>query len=151
MKIKLVMVKKLSYYFCGSVALSILNDVDNPLEVELDSLTRQELVGLDRAISTDIIRVTVGLSEFKAKVEAIVKPKKRTEPVKEEVIEVKTEVKIEEVKEEIEVTPVEEITPVVEVEEEPTEVVEKVEEVKKETPVKPTSVARKQPRNTTKK
>ena len=34
MNIKLIITSRLSYYFCGSVALSILNSYDNPLVVE---------------------------------------------------------------------------------------------------------------------
>lgn len=126
MNIKLVMVNKLSYYFCGSVSLSILNDEGNPLVVDLDKLSKQELIGLNRAVSTGIVGVIEGKDEFTRRYEAVKPTKKKAEKTEEvktaEVVEpVVEEVKVEEKAVEIEVTEevkVEE-APAVEVEEAP--------------------------------
>ena len=69
MNIKLIITSRLSYYFCGSVALSILNSSDNPLVVDLDKLSKQEVIGLTRASKTGVIKAIEGESELYAKAE----------------------------------------------------------------------------------
>lgn len=126
MNIKLVMVNKLSYYFCGSVSLSILNDEGNPLVVDLDKLSKQELIGLNRAVSTGIVDIIEGKDEFTRRYEAVKPTKKKAEKTE--------EVKLEEVK------AVEVVEPVVEeikVEEKATEA-EVLEVIKEEVKVEET-------------
>lgn len=120
MEIKLIINSRLSYYFCGSVSLSILNNVSNPLSLTLDSLTKQEVIGLNKAVKTGVIKVIEGESELFALAESFIKRKEKkeiavettvetveeikeeiTEPVKEEVVEETVEDIKEEVEEEI--------------------------------------------------
>ena len=126
MNIKLIITSRLSYYFCGSVALSILNSYDNPLVVDLDKLSKQEVIGLTRASKTGVIKAIEGESELYAKAETFTTKKK--ESPKEETITEKTEEVIEEIKQPVvEVQPEPEVQEVVEVE-------VKIEEEVKETP-----------------
>lgn len=128
MNIKLIITSRLSYYFCGSVALSILNSYDNPLVVDLDKLSKQEVIGLTRASKTGVIKAIEGESELYAKAETFTSKKK--EAPKEETIAEKIEEVIEEIKQPVvEVQPEPEVQEVVEVEDEV-----KVEEEVKETP-----------------
>lgn len=53
--LKLVMARKLSYYFCGNIALNISNTENNPVVVDINDLTDQECVGLNRAVKTKVI------------------------------------------------------------------------------------------------
>ena len=104
MEIKLIINSRLSYYFCGSISLSILNTVKNPLTLTLESLTKQEVIGLNKAVRTGIIKVLEGESELVALADSFVKPKfKKEETVVEvtEVLEVKEETVQEEVEEEV--------------------------------------------------
>ena len=128
MNIKLIITSRLSYYFCGSVALSILNSSDNPLVVDLDKLSKQEVIGLTRASKTGVIKAIEGEAELYAKAETFTSKKK--EAPKEETIAEKIEEVIEEIKQPVvEVQPEPEVQEVVEVEDEV-----KVEEEVKETP-----------------
>lgn len=128
MNIKLIITSRLSYYFCGSVALSILNSYDNPLVVDLDKLSKQEVIGLTRASKTGVIKAVEGEAELYAKAETFTTKKK--EAPKEETIAEKIEEVIEEIKQPVvEVQPEPEVQEVVEVEDEV-----KVEEEVKETP-----------------
>ena len=128
MNIKLIITSRLSYYFCGSVALSILNSYDNPLVVDLDKLSKQEVIGLTRASKTGVIKAIEGEAELYAKAETFTSKKK--EAPKEETIAEKIEEVIEEIKQPVvEVQPEPEVQEVVEVEDEV-----KVEEEVKETP-----------------
>ena len=96
-----------SYYFCGKVALSIKNTVSNPASISFESLSSDEVVGLVRAIKTNVIKAVEGedvlLSKFK-EINDKRKSKKETtevEKVTEEVKEAEVVVEaIEEVKEE---------------------------------------------------
>ncbi len=137
MNIKLIITSRLSYYFCGSVALSILNSSDNPLTVDLDKLSKQEVIGLTRAAKTGVIKAIEGEAELYAKAETFT-TKKKEEPKEASIAEIKE--KIEEVIEEIK-QPVVEIQPEPEVQ----EVVEVKDEVKVEEEVKevPKTTARK--------
>ena len=128
MNIKLIITSRLSYYFCGSVALSILNSYDNPLVVDLEKLSKQEVIGLTRASKTGVIKAIEGEAELYAKAETFTSKKK--EAPKEETIAEKIEEVIEEIKQPVvEVQPEPEVQEVVEVEDEV-----KVEEEVKETP-----------------
>ena len=128
MNIKLIITSRLSYYFCGSVALSILNSYDNPLVIALDKLSKQEVIGLTRAAKTGVIKAIEGEAELYAKAETFTTKKK--EASKEEAIAEKIEEVIEEIKQPVvEVQPEPEVQEVVEVEDEV-----KVEEEVKETP-----------------
>lgn len=132
MNIKLIITSRLSYYFCGSVALSILNSYDNPLVVDLDKLSKQEVIGLTRASKTGVIKAIEGEAELYAKAETFTSKKKEApkEAPKEETITEKIEEVIEEIKQPVvEVQPEPEVQEVVEVEDEV-----KVEEEVKETP-----------------
>ncbi len=64
MNIKIAIASRLSYYFCGSVSLSILNTEDNPVSLDLDKLSKQEVIGLSKALKTKVIKVTEGESEL---------------------------------------------------------------------------------------
>lgn len=131
MNIKLAITGRLSYCFCGRVALSVKNTEKNPVEVELDWLTDKEVISLVRAIKTGSIRALAGEKQLFEREYALVsdrkKDKKEVEApvvvteVKEEekpaeIVEKVTEkeVVVEEVKEEVESEPKAEEAPVVE-------------------------------------
>ena len=107
MTLKLALVMTNSYYFCGKVALSIKNTVNNPVSISFESLSSNEIVGLVRAIKTNVIKAVEGedvlLSKFK-EINDKRKSKKETtevEKVTEKVKEAEVVVEaIEEVKEE---------------------------------------------------
>ena len=107
MTLKLALVMTNSYYFCGKVALSIKNTVSNPASISFESLSSDEVVGLVRAIKTNVIKAVEGedvlLSKFK-EINDKRKSKKETtevEKVTEEVKEAEVVVEaIEEVQEE---------------------------------------------------
>ena len=116
MKIKLMINGSVNYYFCGTVALNRAQHTKLPLEVELDSLTEQEIVGLARASYSGVITVAEGNTELLEKASYILSDTKLGKkldlslPKEELVLETEKEVE-EEVKEEkVE----EEGTPVVE-------------------------------------
>lgn len=119
MNIKLIITSRLSYYFCGSVALSILNSYDNPLVVDLDKLSKQEVIGLTRAAKTGVIKAIEGEAELYAKAETFASKKQKHLKKKEETIAEKIEEVIEEIKQPVvEVQPEPEVQEVVEVEDE---------------------------------
>ena len=132
MKIKLIIASRLSYYFCGTISLSILNTIENPVEVLLESLTKQEILGLSKASKTGVISIVEGQEALASKAKEYVKPKFIKEDVT-PVVEVKEDVQ-----------PVVEVVEVEKVEQEA--VIEEVKDLEEEV-IKP--VARK--RNTTKK
>lgn len=69
MTLKLALVRANSFYFCGKVALAVKNTENNPVSVEFDSLNDKEIIGLVRAIKTNVIKAVEGedtlLSLFK--------------------------------------------------------------------------------------
>lgn len=152
MKIKLIMKKPLSYFFHGPVTLSNLNNIDNPFEIDLDSLSKQDIIGINRAHNTEVISIIEGLDEFKDKLATYTKTKKEVilDPVEltkekeievvETVVEPKTEVIVEKQTEE----KVEPVDPIVEeVKEDKVEEVEIKEEAPKATPRKRTTTTKK--------
>lgn len=147
MKIKIIMKKPLSYFFHGPVSLNNFNTIENPFVIDLETLTKQDLIGINRAHNTEVIQVIEGLEEFKAKIATYAKTKKEAILVDEVKVDV-PEVVVEEVKEEtkVEDSKVED-EPVVELKDEP-EIVEEIKEdepkveVSEETP-KPTPTTRK--------
>ena len=144
MTLKLALVMTNSYYFCGKVALSIKNTVNNPVSISFESLSSNEIVGLVRAIKTNVIKAVEGedvlLSKFK-EINDKRKSKKETtevEKVTEEVKEAEVVVEaIEEVKEE-KTSEKEESNVEVEIEKE----VEVTEEVKEKSTVESKPVAK---------
>ena len=92
MALKLIMVGRLSYYFCGRIALSINNTKENPVVKEIDELTDKEVVGLLRAIKTGVIAAIEGADELleRGKVLEEVK-RKKVDTVEVEIKEIKTE------------------------------------------------------------
>ncbi len=144
MTLKLALVMTNSYYFCGKVALSIKNTVSNPASISFESLSSDEVVGLVRAIKTNVIKAVEGedvlLSKFK-EINDKRKSKKETtevEKVTEEVKEAEVVVEaIEEVKEE-KTSEKEESNVEVEIEKE----VEVTEEVKEKSTVESKPVAK---------
>jgi hypothetical protein len=142
MALKLIMVGRLSYYFCGRIALSINNTKENPVVKEIDELTDKEVVGLLRAIKTGVIAAIEGADELleRGKVLEEVK-RKKVDTVEVEIKEIKTEEdSVEETKEEEKTSEKEDIK-----EEEKSEV---IEEVVKEEVVKKVATPK---RTTTKK
>ena len=144
MTLKLALVMTNSYYFCGKVALSIKNTVNNPVSISFESLSSNEIVGLVRAIKTNVIKAVEGedvlLSKFK-EINDKRKSKKETtevEKVTEEVKEAEVVVEaIEEVQEE-KTSEKEESNVEVEIEKE----VEVTEEVKEKSTVESKPVAK---------
>ena len=148
MTLKLALVMTNSYYFCGKVALSIKNTVNNPVSISFESLSSNEIVGLVRAIKTNVIKAVEGedvlLSKFK-EINDKRKSKKETTEVEKVTKKVTEEVKeaevvveaIEEVQEE-KTSEKEESNVEVEIEKE----VEVTEEVKEESTVKVKPVAK---------
>lgn len=121
MKIKLMINGSVNYYFCGTVALNRAQHTKLPLEVELDSLTEQEIVGLARASYSGVITVAEGNTELLEKASYILSDTKLGKkldlslPKEELVLETEEEVKEKEVEEEVKEEKVEEEgTPVVE-------------------------------------
>ena len=144
MTLKLALVMTNSYYFCGKVALSIKNTVSNPASISFESLSSDEVVGLVRAIKTNVIKAVEGedvlLSKFK-EINDKRKSKKETtevDKVTEEVKEAEVVVEaIEEVQEE-KTSEKEESNVEAEIEKE----VEVTEEVKEESTVEVKPVAK---------
>ena len=144
MTLKLALVMTNSYYFCGKVALSIKNTVSNPASISFESLSSDEVVGLVRAIKTNVIKAVEGedvlLSKFKEindkrkSKKEITEVEKVTEEVKEAEVVVEA---IEEVQEE-KTSEKEESNVEVEIEKE----VEITEEVKEESTVEVKPVAK---------
>jgi outer membrane biosynthesis protein TonB len=139
MTLKLALVRANSYYFCGKVTLAVKNTENNPVSVEFDSLNDQEVIGLVRAIKTNVIKAVEGedtlLSLFK---EINVKRKfKKETPV--EVQEVVPEVNEPEVV--VEAEPVVEEEKTSEKEEETVE--DEKEEVKEDVKVAPKTTPKK--------
>lgn len=64
MKLKLAIAGRLSYCFCGRVALRMEHTVKSPLEVDLDTLNDQEILSLVRAVRTKSITVVEGEKEL---------------------------------------------------------------------------------------
>lgn len=95
-----------NYYFCGTVALNRAQHTKLPLEVELDSLTEQEIVGLARASYSGVITVAEGNTELLEKASYILSDTKLGKkldlslPKEELVLETEEEVKEEKVEEE---------------------------------------------------
>lgn len=146
MSLKLAMVGRISYYFCGRIALSTKNTKTSPVLVEVSTLTDQEAIGLLRAINTGVVTALEGLEDLKERVEVsetsrkVKREKKLAEaleqanepiPVITEEVKVEETLELPEVIEEVVEQPIEEVvvTKEAEVEEKPTEDVEKVEEV----------------------
>lgn len=116
MNIKLIIASRLSYYFCGSISLSILNTIDNPVTVALDSLTKQEVIGLSKAIKTGVIKAIEGEEELCTKAATLSNKKKEVTTISE--IKEKIENVIEEIKQPVvEITPEPEVQEVTEVKE----------------------------------
>lgn len=130
-----------SFYFNGTIALTLKDNAYSPKEYDLDSLTDNEVFGLMRAIKTQVVSIVQGEKEFLTRfkeVEARKKPKRdavAVEPVVAEVVTEQVEEKTSE-KEEIQVE--DKVEDTVEIEEEVEAVVEEKIEVKA-TPVKKTT------------
>ena len=92
MALKLIMVGRLSYYFCGRIALSINNTKENPIVKEIDELTDKEVVGLLRAIKTGVIAAIEGADELLERSKVLEEAKrKKVATVEVEIKEIKTE------------------------------------------------------------
>ena len=92
MALKLIMVGRLSYYFCGRIALSINNTKENPVVKEIDELTDKEVVGLLRAIKTGVIAAIEGADELLERSKVLEEAKrKKVATVEVEIKEIKTE------------------------------------------------------------
>ena len=92
MALKLIMVGRLSYYFCGRIALSINNTKENPIVKEIDELTDKEVVGLLRAIKTGVIAALEGTDELLERSKVLEEAKrKKVATVEVEIKEIKTE------------------------------------------------------------
>lgn len=152
MEIKLSLNGGLGYYFCGSIALSINNNIKNPISVDSDKLTDKEIIGLARAAKSGVVKVLEGEATLLEKAHFILsttKSKKLVKtieaaPVVQDVKE-KLEQIIEEIKAEtVEVAAQPEVTeePVVDVEK-PTEELAPVEEEKKVTKTTKRTVVKK--------
>lgn len=140
MNIKLAITGRLSYYFCGSIALSIRNTVNNPLSVDLDSLTKEEVTGLARAVKTSVVRVLEGEKELLER-SHVIDSDRKAKKFKAEVVEATPSVEVEEVKEVIDpvVEEIQEEEKTVETEIQEVEVPEKVEEVEEKKPAPKTT------------
>lgn len=138
MKIKLALNGGLGYFFAGPVALSVKNNIKNPLTVDADTLSDKDVLSLARASKSGTIKIVEGEKEFlekayqiagEAKSKKIAKALGQPEVVAvvapvEEVKAVEPEV-IVEVKEEVPAPVVEEEKPVENAEPVAEEVVEK--------------------------
>lgn len=128
MEIKLSLNGGLGYYFCGSIALSINNNIKNPISVDSDKLTDKEIIGLARAVKSGVVKVLEGeasllekahhiLSTTKNKklaktIDIVVQPESEPQQVSLNVVLEKEEVEVQpEVTEEVEAeVAVEEVT-----------------------------------------
>ena len=147
MTLKLALVRANSFYFCGKVALAVKNTENNPISVEFDSLNDKEIIGLVRAIKTNVIKAVEGEETLISMFKEINGKRKVKKEITDEIQVVTTEVKEPEVIVEEQVVIEEEKTS------EKEENVEIKEEVKEETKVAPKSTTRKTtaPKKTTQK
>ena len=147
MTLKLALVRANSFYFCGKVALAVKNTENNPVSVEFDSLNDKEIIGLVRAIKTNVIKAVEGEDTLLSLFKEINGKRKVKKEITDEIQVVTTEVKEPEVIVEEQVVIEEEKTS------EKEENVEIKEEVKEETKVAPKSTTRKTtaPKKTTQK
>lgn len=147
MTLKLALVRANSFYFCGKVALAVKNTENNPVSVEFDSLNDKEIIGLVRAIKTNVIKAVEGEETLISMFKEINGKRKVKKEITDEIQVVTTEVKEPEVIVEEQVVIEEEKTS------EKEENVEIKEEVKEETKVAPKSTTRKTtaPKKTTQK
>lgn len=147
MTLKLALVRANSFYFCGKVALAVKNTENNPVSVEFDSLNDKEIIGLVRAIKTNVIKAVEGEETLISMFKEINGKRKVKKEITDEIQVVTTEVKEPEVIVEEQVVIEEEKTS------EKEENVEIKEEFKEETKVAPKSTTRKTtaPKKTTQK
>lgn len=149
MTLKLALVRANSFYFCGKVALSVKNTENNPITVDYKSLNEKEIIGLVRAIKTNVIKAVEGEETLISMFKEIDGKRKVKKEITDEVQVATTEVQVKEPEVIVEKQIV--------IEEEKTsekeENVEIKEEVKEETKVAPKSTTRKTttPKKTTQK
>lgn len=149
MTLKLALVRANSFYFCGKVALSVKNTENNPITVDYKSLNEKEIIGLVRAIKTNVIKAVEGEETLISMFKEIDGKRKVKKEITDEVQVATTEVEVKEPEVIVEKQIV--------IEEEKTsekeENVEIKEEVKEETKVAPKSTTRKTttPKKTTQK
>ena len=149
MTLKLALVRANSFYFCGKVALSVKNTENNPITVDYESLNEKEIIGLVRAIKTNVIKAVEGEETLISMFKEIDGKRKVKKEITDEIQVVTTEVEVKEPEVIVEKQIV--------IEEEKTsekeENVEIKEEVKEETKVAPKSTTRKTtaPKKTTQK
>lgn len=96
--IKLYLSKSVGFFFSGSVALYPSKHTEsNPLTLDLSSLTKDEVLGLNRGIKTSVVTLLEGEEEFRTKVDSYdCKPKEDVAEVVEDSIEdTTTEEKVE--------------------------------------------------------
>lgn len=99
MKIKLTLNGGLGYFFSGPVALSVKNNVKNPLTIDSDTLSDKDILSLARAAKSGTIKIVEGEKEFLEKAYHIASESKSKKLVKSVLTqEVASEIK-EEVKE----------------------------------------------------
>ena len=72
MKIKLLIGSGINYYFCDTISLRRSTNSSEPLELDLDSLTNNEVIGLTRAIKTGVVIIKEGEKELAEKATALV-------------------------------------------------------------------------------
>ena len=149
MTLKLALVRANSFYFCGKVALSVKNTENNPITVDYKSLNEKEIIGLVRAIKTNVIKAVEGEETLISMFKEIDGKRKVKKEITDEVQVATTEVEVKEPEVIVEKQIV--------IEEEKTsekeENVEIKEEVKEETKVAPKATTRKTttPKKTTQK
>ena len=82
MKVKIALATRSGYWFCGQIALTPVNSISIPKEVDLSVLTRQDLLGLHKAVKTKtVIIVGDGEQYLNEKAETLKVKKKEVTPI----------------------------------------------------------------------
>ena len=96
MTLKLALVRANSFYFCGKVALSVKNTENNPITVDYKSLNEKEIIGLVRAIKTNVIKAVEGEETLISMFKEIDGKRKVKKEITDEVQVATTEVEVKE-------------------------------------------------------
>ena len=117
MKIQIALPNRSGYWFCGSIALTPVNSINTTKEVDLEAITRQEIIGLHKAVRTKaVVIVGDGIDVLNNKAESLKVKKGFEQKTKEVIVEKPVEVVEEVVKDLAEEVPTEDV-PKVEIEE----------------------------------
>ncbi len=118
MLINISLSNRFGYYFCGSVAISPLNNYSNPVAIDVSKLDRQEVIGLTNAMKSKTLTIEgegleLLVSRFESYTVVVPTSDEKIEEVKEIIEEVKEEPVQETIEEEVVEEVIQEEAPVV--------------------------------------